>query len=524
MTKATSLIHAGVLASLFLLPCASAFSQSWAYRQQITIDHTKVPNSDKISFPVLVSLTSNSSLSAHARSDGHDIFFMASDGLTVLPYEREYYSGGTLVAWVQVPTLSHTTDTVIYLYYGNPSAADQQQATHVWDSNFKGVWHLKETPPATLADSTTSGDYGSPSASSAPTQTSGQIDGALSFNGSAAVYMAGCSYPGGSPAQVQNNWTLEAWMNPANLSQLGIAVMNGNESGGFGFGVGDGSGNAGSKLQGIYGGQAWVNSQYIFPSANTWYHVVMVNASGTTSFYVNGTVQAGTTSTTPNTPANEFTIGCEYCSLSRPFNGSVDEVRISNTGRSADWIKTEYNNQSSPGVGAFLKSVGAEQTAPSRISLVQAVGADSGAASSATASLASTTAGNLLVVAVWYQSLSAINPTITDNSSGGANTYTSVGEFGTDPTYNVGSQIYYAKNIKGGNTTVTVSDTSSLDVAFTVYEIAGADPSSPLDGHGHVTYGGVLNNGTWSASSVVSASITASAGDMVIATGTGDRK
>src|ERR1035441_6936948 len=101
MTKVSLLIKTGVLATLFLLPCASAFSQSWAYRQQITTDQT--------SFPVLVSLTSNSSLSAHARSDGHDIFFMASDGLTVLPYERETYtsSTGALVAWVKVPTLSH---------------------------------------------------------------------------------------------------------------------------------------------------------------------------------------------------------------------------------------------------------------------------------------------------------------------------------------------------------------------------------------------------------------------------------
>src|ERR1035437_2792829 len=307
-------------------------------------------------------------------------------------------------------------------------------------------------------------------------------------------------------------------MNPANLSQVGVAVCNGNESGGYGFGVGNGSGSAGSMLQGIYPGLAWINTGYTFPSANTWYHVVMVRNTTTTSFYVNGAVQSGTSGTTPNTPANEFAIGCESCSLFRPYNGSVDEGAISNTARSAYWITTEYHNQPSP---STFYSVGTEQTAPSRISLVQAVGADSGTASSATATLASTTAGNLLVVAVWYQSGSAINPTITDNSSGGANTYTSVGEFGTDPTYGVGSQIYYAKNIKGGNTTVTVSDTSSLDVAFTVYEIAGADPSSPLDGHGHVTYGGVLNNGTWSASSVVSASITASAGDMVIATGTG---
>ena len=34
----------------------------------------------------------------------------------------------------------------------------------------------------------------------------------------------------------------------------------------------------------------------------------------------------------------------------RFFNGLVDEVRISNTVRSADWVCTEFNNQNSPGV------------------------------------------------------------------------------------------------------------------------------------------------------------------------------
>src|SRR5439155_14977083 len=31
------------------------------------------------------------------------------------------------------------------------------------------------------------------------------------------------------------------------------------------------------------------------------------------------------------------------------FSGSIDEVRLSYIARSADWIKTEYNNQSLPG-------------------------------------------------------------------------------------------------------------------------------------------------------------------------------
>jgi hypothetical protein len=63
---------------------------------------------------MLVSLT-DSSLAANALSSGNDILFTSSDGLTKLNYERESYtsSTGQLIAWVQIPTLSATTDTTI---------------------------------------------------------------------------------------------------------------------------------------------------------------------------------------------------------------------------------------------------------------------------------------------------------------------------------------------------------------------------------------------------------------------------
>src|ERR1019366_8560751 len=146
-----------LIAGLLLATASSAvagwYSPTWAYRKAITIDHTKIPNADQSSFPVLVSLTTDAGLSAHPRSDGFDILFTSSDGTTKIPYEREQYtntSSGTLLAWVNVATLSHTADTVIYLYYGNAAATDQQDTTHaVWDTNYKGVWHLKENPAGT---------------------------------------------------------------------------------------------------------------------------------------------------------------------------------------------------------------------------------------------------------------------------------------------------------------------------------------------------------------------------------------
>jgi hypothetical protein len=128
------------------------FNASWSFRKAITVDFTKVPNTDQTNFPVLVSLTADAGLSAHALASGNDILFTLSDGTTKIPYQRESYSAGTLAAWVQVPTLSHTANTVIYMYYGNAGAADQQQAANVWDANYAGVYHLNEPGAGTAGE------------------------------------------------------------------------------------------------------------------------------------------------------------------------------------------------------------------------------------------------------------------------------------------------------------------------------------------------------------------------------------
>jgi hypothetical protein len=44
------------------------------------------------------------------------------------------------------------------------------------------------------------------------------------------------------------------------------------------------------------------------------------------------------------------------------YHGLIDELRISNTVRSAGWIATEYNNQSSP--STFLSEGSQENSGP----------------------------------------------------------------------------------------------------------------------------------------------------------------
>jgi len=129
---------------------------SWQLRKAITIDATKVSSGPHTNFPVLVNLSSDSSLASRAQADGDDILFTSSDGTTKLSHEIEKYgsSTGELVAWVKVPSLSSASNTVLYMYYGDASVASQQDATNVWDSNYTGVWHLSETGTGTRYDST----------------------------------------------------------------------------------------------------------------------------------------------------------------------------------------------------------------------------------------------------------------------------------------------------------------------------------------------------------------------------------
>jgi hypothetical protein len=128
----------------------------WTYRKKLTIDASRVAG-DLTNFPVLINTTDldwkedSQAIPGHvAQTDGGDIMFTAIDGITKLDHEIEKYdpATGELVAWVEVRSLSSTTNTDIYIYYGNTSLAEnenQWNSVGVWDSNFKMVQHLRET-------------------------------------------------------------------------------------------------------------------------------------------------------------------------------------------------------------------------------------------------------------------------------------------------------------------------------------------------------------------------------------------
>src|SRR5206468_5697781 len=92
-----------------------------------------------------------------------------------------------------------------------------------------------------------------------------------------------------------------------------------------------------------------------------WSHVALTfDSVGTThKIYFNGSQAATTTdSTATTTDRTGLTIGTAAF-LGSFLKAKLDEFRISNIFRGADWIATEYNNQVAP---ATFFSKGSEQT------------------------------------------------------------------------------------------------------------------------------------------------------------------
>jgi len=95
------------------------------------------------------------------------------------------------------------------------------------------------------------------------------------------------------------------------------------------------------------------------PAANVWHYIVGVFNGTMQQIYIDGQLNQQTArsgSISANSAA--LTIGANLEQGGRYWDGMIDEVRISNTARSSEWIKAEYNNQNSP--GTFM-SFGSEE-------------------------------------------------------------------------------------------------------------------------------------------------------------------
>ncbi|MDQ2842295.1 MAG: DUF2341 domain-containing protein [Acidobacteriota bacterium] len=342
---------------------------------------TPALTSDLTAFPVLFAntltdLASTSSQGQVTSPQGFDIVFTKdAAGTQLLNWEMENYdpSTGSVVCWIQVPALSHTSTTYIYMSYGNSGIISAQStASAVWDGNYTGVYHFSSGTGSTLSllDSTSNKNNGSPNGSVVLAPVA-RVGGAVQFrNTNISIPMNG--FPSGtSPTTLEGWFTLQSL--PPNAPQDSYLVsygqpVHGQANGLFFEESGTGPFDTGWDSHATSAADVnWLPSNTLL-GFNQWHHVATtyvcgpncLTPSGTVNVYVDGRLDAtrgpnSTGATDQNTTNKIATLGAWMCSTDNgtlypcfSMTGSADEIRISKTNRSSDWIQAEYQNQSNP--------------------------------------------------------------------------------------------------------------------------------------------------------------------------------
>jgi hypothetical protein len=332
----------------------SWWDDDWTERSTLTIDNSG-QTENLTNFPVLVTLDSGNIDYAKTQNAGQDLRFVDSDDSTELDFEiEEWNESGTSYVWVEVPQIDGSSSTdFIYMYYGNTGASDGQDAAGTWNANYVGVWHLNEDPSGgapQIDDSSGSNDGTMNGSMTTSDQVAGQIGGSLDFDGSNDWFNLGDD--SSLHMTESTSVTFSAWINTrdSSVSQNILRYDDLDNSDGdatmprnlYLFRILDSS-----KLQMTYGDDgpslSSISSTATL-SNDTWYHVVAVRDVGadTESFYIDGSLDKSETDTSTGTweTTGQYAMLGKYATF--PFDGQIDEVRFSDSARSADWIKAQY--------------------------------------------------------------------------------------------------------------------------------------------------------------------------------------
>ena len=344
---------------------AAWYDTDWRFRKQITIDFNQV-DANLTGFPVLINLATDAELAASAQIDGDDILFTLSDETTKIPHEIEFFDLGTgeLVAWVNVPSVSASVDTNIYMYYGNTTVGSQQDVLNVWDANYVQVLHLKETPNGTLDelnDSTGSGNHGQTFSMGAGNSVDGRIGKGLNFVRADALDQIRV-YDSASLDGTTDEGTLEFWANfvavppPSTYYLIMVHSLRFSELRGMEHAWRADDNFFMYPNTGDPGGETWSGTSLHGFIIGQWHHVVWrwQRVPGQDhDLFTDGVSRTfdfadNSANWTVNATSDDWYYGGNADRNDRWFDGRMDEIRVSNIMRSDGWISTEHNNQSDP--------------------------------------------------------------------------------------------------------------------------------------------------------------------------------
>ena len=327
---------------------------NWLNRTRISFDNSLQVTDDLDDFPVLVTLnTTNLPGLTLSALEGADVRFTEATTGTELKYEVDTWNEGTNTAtiWVKVPTITAGSATdYIYVYYDHSGTATYDQTAtdeqDVWSANHVGVWHLDEEAagtgnPGLYEDSTATPANGTDDVSA--TGQDGKIDAGQEFNASVTTDNVSLGTPGKLDL-TSTNFTIEAWIFPeVQTAQYPVIYADGTWR--LSLGIGQVSNT--DKLE------VWIDDSNDYASDSDvnygeWNHVVLTWDGSNLNFYLNGGADGSRAASAYTNPGVKQ-IGNADGGAQGYFKGNIDEVRISTTDRTADWIKASFLSQN----GAF---------------------------------------------------------------------------------------------------------------------------------------------------------------------------
>jgi autotransporter-associated beta strand protein len=308
---------------------------TWAHSGSLFIDTT--PNGANVSgsvtnFPLLVRFNAGNFNFAQAQSDGRDIRFTTAAG-AALPYQIEQWDSVNQRAavWVKIPTITGNSTQEIKMYWGKSGVVSLSSGSEVFNSSngYASVIHMGDTLTDVIGTTTPSNVN--------TTATNGLIGRARSFASGQGI-QCGTSITGLPTGN--GPFSTGVWFRSTTTgtSILGWGLQQASQR----KVVMEFKGPPSINMDCWFGG-ANITSTSNIP-ASEWTYVVHTFQTTGTRLYINGALNAsnsGGTMQLQNT--GRYDIG----GWSGTFNfvGQIDEARISNVVRSADWVKLEYENQ-----------------------------------------------------------------------------------------------------------------------------------------------------------------------------------
>ena len=340
------------------------FNSIHPYRRKITVKKTNIA-ANLTNFPVFVPVKWTIHKKKIQGGANPAVYFYDPDG-NILPYELDYaeyvpsVNAYNYYFWVRVPLLRTATgsDNILWLYYGG--ASKQAEEPELVFSGYDLVTHMNDRSSTQVAASV--GPVGTKKAVNQPTQVAGVLAQCQQFE--TVTYNDYINFTNTVGGYTSGNFTIEAWAKiprrAGNEHIIGRQRVFGsydpNDPLGGWFVYAERYGGSGAPRKLFFyfkeegKGPNHVRTVWDVWPDNQWFHFAIVRNGTSISIFINGMPQEVVQESAAGTlavPVRPLFVGKDNIE-GYQFGGWIDEVRLSPTNRSAEWLKFEVANMSSP--------------------------------------------------------------------------------------------------------------------------------------------------------------------------------